>query len=58
MAHLVERNFMRRIGRAGYPFIAIGIAFMAIGFSGRRAFIAIGAAFLVIGIVTLRRSSA
>jgi hypothetical protein len=49
---------MRRIGRAGYPFIAIGIAFMAIGFSGRRAFIAIGAAFLIIGIITLRRSSA
>jgi len=47
---------MRRIGRAGYPFIAIGIAFMAIGFSGRRALIAIGAAFLIIGFIALRRN--
>ncbi|HEY6802983.1 MAG TPA: hypothetical protein VI306_05325 [Pyrinomonadaceae bacterium] len=46
---------MRRIGRAGYPFIALGIAFMAIGISGRRTFIAIGLVFLAIGIVTLRR---
>ena len=44
---------MRR--RAGYPFIAMGISFMVIGFSGRRAFIGIGAAFLVLGFVTLRR---
>ena len=46
---------MSKIGRAGYPFIAIGIAFFAIGISGRRAFIAIGAAFLLIGFLTLRR---
>ena len=46
---------MSKIGRAGYPFIAIGIAFMAIGISGKRAFIAIGLAFLVIGYLTLRR---
>jgi hypothetical protein len=46
---------MSRIGRAGYPFVAIGIAFMAIGISGKKAFIAIGLAFLVIGFVTLRR---
>jgi hypothetical protein len=44
-----------RISRAGYPFVAIGIAFMAIGISGKRAFIAIGLAFLVIGFITLRR---
>jgi hypothetical protein len=46
---------MSKIGRAGYPFVAIGIAFMAIGISGKRAFIAIGLAFLVIGFLTLRR---
>jgi hypothetical protein len=46
---------MSKIGRAGYPFVAIGIAFMAIGISGNRAFIAIGLAFLAIGIGTLRR---
>jgi hypothetical protein len=46
---------MRRIARVGYPFIAIGVAFIAIGATGRRAFIAIGAAFLVLGFVTLRR---
>ncbi len=44
-----------RVGRAGYPFIAIGIAFLAIGFSTRRAFMVIGAAFLILGIITLRR---
>jgi hypothetical protein len=31
-------------------FIAIGIAFLAIGLSGQNAFIGIGAAFLAIGI--------
>lgn len=46
---------MTIIGRAGYPFIAIGVAFVAIGFSGHRAFIAIGLVFLVLGILTLRR---
>jgi hypothetical protein len=46
---------MRRIGRAGYPFVALGVAFIAIGISGRRAFIAIGLVFLVIGFITLRR---
>ena len=46
---------MTRLGRAGYPLIAIGIAFTAIGFAGQRAFIAIGLVFLVFGIVTLRR---
>jgi len=43
--------------RVGYPFLALGISFMVIGFSGRRAFIGIGLAFLVLGIVALRRSA-
>jgi hypothetical protein len=47
---------MRRFGRAGYPFIALGISFIAIGFTRQRAFIAIGLAFLAIGFVTLRRN--
>jgi hypothetical protein len=46
---------MKRIARIGYPFIAIGVAFIAIGASGRRAFLAIGAAFLVLGFITLKR---
>jgi len=46
---------MRRIGRAGYPFIAIGVAFIAIGISGRRTFILAGLAFLAVGFITLRR---
>jgi hypothetical protein len=46
---------MRRIGRAGYPFVALGVAFIAIGASGRRSFIAIGLVFLAIGLLTLRR---
>lgn len=37
------------------PFIALGIAFIAIGFGNRPAFIAIGAAFLVIGLLFKRR---
>jgi len=46
---------MTKVGRAGYPFIAIGIAFVAIGFSGRKPFLVIGLAFLAIGFVLLRR---
>ncbi len=46
---------MKKIGPAGYPFIAIGIAFVAIGFSGQKTFIAIGVVFIGIGFVLLRR---
>jgi len=46
---------MRRVGVAGYPFIALGIAFIAIGASGKKPFIAIGVVFIVIGFVLLRR---
>ena len=48
---------MKRIARIGYPFVAIGVAFIAIGATGRRAFLAIGAAFLVLGFITLRKAS-
>ena len=46
---------MRRVGVAGYPFIALGIAFVAIGFSGRKPFIIIGTVFIAIGFILLRR---
>jgi len=46
---------MTRRSAPGIVFIAVGVAFMAIGSSGRRAFLAIGAAFIVIGLVSLRR---
>jgi len=36
-------------------FFAIGVAFLAIGYSGQRAFVAIGAAFLFIGFVFVVR---
>lgn len=39
----------------GAPFLIIGLAFLVLGASGRRAFVAIGLAFLVIGIVFLAR---
>ena len=45
---------MKKIGSVGYPFIAIGIAFVAIGFSGRKALFVIGLTFLIIGFVLLR----
>jgi hypothetical protein len=45
---------MSKIGRVGYPFIALGIAFLVIGFTGHRAFIAVGAMFLVVGIIKLK----
>jgi len=44
-----------RSARVGYPFIALGIAFLVIGISGHRTFIGVGAAFLVLGFITLRR---
>ncbi|HEV8367190.1 MAG TPA: hypothetical protein VGQ39_04495 [Pyrinomonadaceae bacterium] len=46
---------MRRLGLAGYPFIALGITFVAIGFAGQRTFVAIGVVFLVLGILALSR---
>jgi hypothetical protein len=36
-------------------FLAIAIAFFAIGLSGQRAFIYVGIAFLVIAFISLRR---
>jgi hypothetical protein len=54
MVDLKEETNMCKFGRAGYPFITVGIAFMVIGFSGQKAFIAIGAAFLVAGLIALK----
>ena len=39
----------------GAPFLAIGIAFLAIGASGNRAFIAIGIAFMALGALEMVR---
>ncbi len=39
----------------GAPFLAIGIAFLVIGFGGNRAFIGIGIAFIVIAFIRMRR---
>lgn len=43
--------------RAGFPFIAIGCAFIALGASGRSAFFVIGIVFIVLGFVLLKRRS-
>ena len=42
--------------KAPYAFIALGIAFIAIGVSTKRAFLFIGIAFLVIAFAGLLRS--
>jgi hypothetical protein len=55
VAYLTKRRYMRKVGRVGYPFIALGISFLVIGFSGHRAFIGVGVVFLLLGIVTLKR---
>ncbi len=36
-------------------FLAIGLAFIAIGLSGQKAFIAIGIVFLVLALLRIRR---
>jgi LPXTG-motif cell wall-anchored protein len=50
---------MKKVGVIGYPFIAIGTAFIAINNSRRPAFAIIGIAFIVLGLVLLfkRRSN-
>lgn len=47
---------MKKLGLAGYPFIALGIAFLVIGITGQRTFIGVGAAFLILGFIALRRA--
>jgi hypothetical protein len=43
---------------SGFAFVALAIAFLAIGISTQRAFIGIAVAFLVIGIIFIVRSKA
>jgi hypothetical protein len=40
----------------GIPFLAIALAFLALGLTGRRAFLAIGLAFLVLAFVFMARA--
>jgi LPXTG-motif cell wall-anchored protein len=40
---------------APFPFLALAIAFIAIGASGQRTFIYVGIVFLVLAIVMLRK---
>ena len=46
---------MKKVGVAGYPFIAIGAAFVAINSSRRPALSLIGLAFIILGVVLLFR---
>jgi len=43
--------------RAGFPFIALGLAFIALGVSGSRSFFGVGIVFLILGIVLLKRGA-
>ena len=43
------------MSKAGFPFIIIGIAFIAIGISSNRTFLYVGLAFIAIGFVVLLR---
>jgi hypothetical protein len=47
---------MARLARAATPFIVIGIAFLALGMSGRRAFLYVGVVFMIVGILRARRA--
>jgi hypothetical protein len=44
------------MNKIGYPFLAIGIAFVAIGISGQRTLLYVGVVFVLIGIALLVRS--
>ncbi len=44
------------MNKIGYPFLAIGIAFVAIGVSGQRTLLYVGVVFVLIGIALLVRS--
>ena len=42
--------------KIGYPLIAIGIAFVAIGISGQRTLLYVGVVFVLIGMAQLVRA--
>ena len=46
---------MRAGSSAAVPFLGIGVAFTALGVSGREAFLAVGIAFLALGAILLAR---
>ena len=46
---------MNRSTAGGFGFIAVGVAFIALGSSGQRAFLPIGLTFAVIGMVSIVR---
>jgi glucose dehydrogenase len=42
--------------RAGFPFIALGVAFIALGAAGSRTFLYVGIVFVVVGFILLARA--
>jgi hypothetical protein len=46
---------MNKSTAGGLAFVAVGVAFIALGSSGQRAFLPIGVAFLLIGFVFTMR---
>lgn len=47
---------MTRSSAPWLVFLVVGVAFVAVGASGRQAFLIIGAAFLVLGLVGMGRA--
>jgi hypothetical protein len=43
------------MSKRGIPFIALGTAFLGIGFVGQRTFLYVGIAFLLVGALLLKR---
>jgi LPXTG-motif cell wall-anchored protein len=46
---------MKRSIAGGLAFLAVGVAFLALGSSGQRAYLPIGLAFIVIGVIFILR---
>ena len=44
--------------RAGFAFLALGIALGAVGMSGQQAFVGVGVVFLCLGIILIAQSQA
>ena len=44
------------MNKIGYPFLVMGIAFIALGISGQRTFLYVGVVFLLIGMAWLVRN--
>jgi hypothetical protein len=51
----VEKGFLLTQARLSLPFMALAVAFLALGVAGNNVFFALALAFFVISIVSMRR---